>query len=113
MLTIQNLKVLGVDTEKGLTTCMNNESFYLRLVDRAIKDSSFENLKEALENKDYERAFEIAHSLKGVLGNLSLTPLYNIVFELTEILRKRTDMDYSNYINNLLEKRDKIKALTL
>ena len=34
-------------------------------------------------------AFEIAHSLKGVYGNLSLTPLYEPMCELTELLKRQ------------------------
>ncbi|MBR2100374.1 MAG: Hpt domain-containing protein [Eubacterium sp.] len=37
----------------------------------------------ALKNNNLDEGFEIAHSLKGVLGNLSLTPLYDIMVEIT------------------------------
>ena len=102
MLSIELLESKGCKTSEGLNRCLNNKDFYLMLVSKSLKDDSFENLKKALEEKDYNRAFEMAHSLKGVLGNLSLTPLFNIVNELTELLRNRTDMDYSEYTTNLL-----------
>ena len=31
-MTIEELKAYGADTDAGLQRCMNNESFYLRLV---------------------------------------------------------------------------------
>ena len=31
-MTVDDLKTYGANTEEGLRRCMNNESFYLRLV---------------------------------------------------------------------------------
>ena len=47
-------------------------------------------LKQALENKNYEDAFRSAHTLKGVCQNLSFDRLYEVSNELTELLRDRT-----------------------
>ena len=44
LMTIAELKALGVDTEQGLTRCMNNEGFYFRLVKMAAADANFEKL---------------------------------------------------------------------
>ena len=46
-----------------------------------------EKLGAALEAGDVKPAFEAAHSLKGVYANLSLTPVFDPMAELTEILR--------------------------
>ena len=61
--------------------------------------------------KDLKAAFEAAHALKGVLGNLSLTPLYTPVVEITELLRSNTDMDYKSLLDTILEKRDELGRL--
>ncbi len=95
MLTVEKLKEYGADTGEGLSRCMNNEAFYLRLVGMALADDKLEKLGEALEAGDLDRAFEAAHALKGMYGNLSLTPVYAPVYEMTELLRKRTQTDYS------------------
>lgn len=52
-------------------------------------------MKEAVEAGDLKSAFEAAHGLKGVLGNLSLTQRYDPVAEITELLRAVTKMDYT------------------
>ena len=57
---------------------------------------------------DLDAAFEAAHALKGVLGNLGLTPLYEPVAEMTECLRSKTDKDYSAYIDVI---EDRVNAL--
>ena len=87
MLTVDALRDFGAETGKGLERCMNNENFYFRLIRMAMADSGFDRLNAALDAGDTQAAFEAAHALKGVLGNLSLTPLYRPVETLTELLR--------------------------
>ena len=110
MLTIDKLNEFGANTNEALARCMNNEQFYIMLVEKALGDDSLERLDAALKNGNLDEGFEIAHSLKGVLGNLSLTPLYDVIVEVTELLRSRTQTDYSPYMekafslkNTLLE----------
>ena len=98
MLTSKKLNQFGADTQEGLQRCMGNEALYLKLVNFFLADASFAKLKASLEVKDLDTAFQASHALKGVLGNLSLTPLYQIIFEMTELLRKRSDIDYSDYL---------------
>ena len=111
MLTIDALRKFGANTQEGLGRCMNNEAFYLRLVNMALGDAGFEKLKEAIESSDKKAAFEAAHALKGVLGNLSLTPLYAPTSELTELLRAGTDADYPALLDQILRQREALIAL--
>ena len=97
-----------INTKEGLERCLNNEDFYLRLVNKALNDDSYFKLKEELANKNLDEAFKTAHSLKGVIGNLSLTPMYEIIYELTEYLRKKEDIDYSNYLERLFMIREEL-----
>ena len=99
MITVEKLRQYGADADEALQRCMGNEMLYLKLVDRFIEQNAFPSLKEAIEKGDLEGAFHVAHSLKGVLGNLSLTPLFKVIYDMTELLRNRTEMDYSDYIN--------------
>ena len=92
MITIENLKTYGADVATGLARCMNNEGFYLRLVNMELNDANFARLTEALDKGDAHEAFEAAHALKGALGNLAWTPLYAPVSELTERLRHADDI---------------------
>ena len=76
MLTIEGLKDYGADVEEGLKRCVNNQAFYLKMVEKAAGDQTFGKLISALEAGQLEEAFEAAHALKGVYGNLALTPLF-------------------------------------
>jgi HPt (histidine-containing phosphotransfer) domain-containing protein len=66
---------------------------------------------DAIKKGDLEAAFHVAHSLKGVLGNLSLTPLYDVIYNMTEFLRNRTEMDYNPYIEKYEKSYQELVAL--
>ena len=82
MLTVDALRNLGADVEDGIRRCVNSEAFYLKMVGKALPDLRTEELKAALAAGDLARAFEICHTLKGVLANLSLTPALAPVSEM-------------------------------
>lgn len=98
MLTTEKLRQYGANVDEGLQRCVNNEQLYLTLVNRFLNQNTFPDLKAAILDRDLEKAFHISNSLKGVIGNLSLSPLYGIIYQMTELLRNRTEMDYSDYI---------------
>ena len=101
MLTIEELKKLGADTEDGIARCMGNEDFYLRMVKMALDDDRFEKLGAAVRAGDLKDGFEMAHALKGILTNVSLTTLAEPVTEITEDLRERRDKDYSEVLSRI------------
>ena len=111
MLTVDALKELGADTKDGMARCLNREDFYLRMVKMGIQSDGFEALASAVKAGDLDAAFEAAHALKGVMANLSLTPISKDVGEITELLRSRTLMDYGPLVDELLKKRDRFAAL--
>lgn len=63
--------------------------FLLRFTD----DPSFETLLKAFDEKDWETAFRMAHTMKGSCGNLGLSELGEAASELTEDLRSREPSD--------------------
>ena len=86
MLTVDQLREIGVQPEDGLQRCLNDEDFYLTLVKMVPADAGFQKLEESLAGGDLDAAFEAAHALKGVLGNLSLTPLLETILKERDIL---------------------------
>ena len=87
---------------------MNNEAFYFKMIDMAIADGGFDRLGTELEANNLDAAFETAHALKGVYGNLALTPIFEPIHEITEKLRARTEMDYSDLYAEAKAKRDEL-----
>lgn len=85
---IKALEDWNCDTKSALDRMLGDEDFYASLL-MEYKDSfDFNRLREASAQGRCQEAFEVAHALKGVLGNLGLTPLYTMVCEVVEMLRK-------------------------
>ncbi len=110
MITVEKLNELGCNTSEGLERCFNDEEFYLGLIPEAFSGERYKALDEKVKAKDLEGAFEEAHAIKGVLANLALTPLYDVVSEITELLRSRTDTDYSPLLNKMWDIKAKFDA---
>ena len=111
MLTMDALRQFGADVQDGLARCINDESFYLEMVNMVLDDGSFDALSAAVGAGDRKAAFQAAHALKGILANVSLTPIYTEVAELTELLRQDKDGDYPGYLERILRLRNTLLAL--
>lgn len=84
---LKELEDWGCDVQGALNRLLNSRDFYFKLRPSALTDPSFDAFGEALREKDVKAAFESAHTLKGVLGNLGLTPMYKETCSAVELLR--------------------------
>jgi polar amino acid transport system substrate-binding protein len=85
----------GIDADAGLATVQQNASLYRRLLVK-FRDgqADFENqLRSALQDDDYETATRLAHTLKGVAGNIGARSLQNVVRELEAACAERLSSD--------------------
>ena len=105
-MNIEKLRELGANVDEGLERCMGMEDFYLEMIELGLSDDRFEALGKALEEGNLDSAFEDAHALKGVVGNLALTPLYETVSEMTENLRAKVQTDYEVIYKKILSQRE-------
>ena len=86
----------GVDYDATLRRFAGNMVLYLRVLGMLPNDKSLEKLGAAIDSGDLDKAFEAAHTLKGVAGNLGLTPLLEAVHTIVEPLREREERsDYA------------------
>lgn len=108
MLTLDTLREFGADVDEGLERCMGDEEFYLELIPDALTESYYTSIENLINEKDLSQAFEVAHSLKGIVANLSLTPIHTPVSEITEGLRNGEDIDYSPLIAEMWKQRNKL-----
>lgn len=111
MLTVNAMKEFGADTDTALARCAGSEALYLRLVGKVPDSEDFDKLEAAVKAKDFDTAFNLAHGLKGILLNLSITPIADPVSEMTELLRSKQDVDYSSYIEKMQAERKKLTAI--
>ena len=81
------LKEYGVDYCAGVRRFLDDSELYEEMLGEFLSDGSFMRLEQAVEAGEYLAAFEQAHALKGVSGNLDMTALYRTSSVLTEYLR--------------------------
>ena len=110
-MTLDDLRSLGVNVDEGIDRCLGNEGFYLQMLDRCLDDPKFEELGKALLESDLDAAFELAHALKGVAANLSLTKLHDSLGAITDKLRDRTQMDYTDMYESVMKNKADLDAV--
>ncbi|MBR5109893.1 MAG: Hpt domain-containing protein [Clostridia bacterium] len=112
-MTLDTLTAYGANTAEGMGRCLNDEPFYLDMVVMALKDKNFDLLKDAMNAGDARAAFSAAHSLKGSVGNVALTPIYEPLCVLTELLRGKDakTKDGGALLEEIMAQREKALAL--
>ncbi|WOC31371.1 MULTISPECIES: Hpt domain-containing protein [Caproicibacterium] len=92
---IDLLNVYGADTAVTMERFLQDEALYQSCLQSFSADPAFDELRRALQKQDFTAAFNAAHTLKGVAGNLGLTPLFNTISTLVEALRAK---EFSNVV---------------
>lgn len=78
-----------VDVSATMERFMGNQVLYAKCLGMMFEDKTMEHLTKAMGEGDMEAAFAEAHTLKGVSGNMGITPLYQAVCALVEALRNK------------------------
>jgi len=107
----KDLSDWGVDLKETLSRFIDDKDFYVSCLHIFTSEDEFEVLDDSIKKEDYQKAFEVAHSLKGLTGNLGLTPLYEKLCIFVESLRNK---DYSNIkeeYQEIIEKRNEFLGL--
>ena len=89
----QQLEESGADVEGTLKRFMGNDGIYQKFLGKFPNDPNYANLGTNIESGNYEEAYKCAHALKGVVGNLGLTPIFENVSTLVEDLRNKANAD--------------------
>lgn len=84
---LEELKNWGCDIDGALERFVGDEELYKTCLYTVLDDKAFSGLGEALYAGQVKEAFDYAHTLKGVLANMGLTPMYDITVRIVEPLR--------------------------
>lgn len=94
-------KLLGFDLERGLRTMSGNRQLYRRLLGQFRSD--YRNMAEQIKNAyyagDYDRAHHLAHTIKGVSGNVAALRVHETASELDDCLKKRNHSQFPKYMS--------------
>ncbi len=67
-----------IDIEDGLSRVRGNKGLYKRMLGMFVQSAEFAAFEEAWAERNYEKMADIAHSLKGMTGNLGLVKVYEL-----------------------------------
>ncbi len=83
------LRLEGVDTESGLLKVAGNKELYVRLLGKFFNGNrqSAASIESALDNGSFDVVKHIAHTIKGVAGNLGMTGLFEVSARLEQAVK--------------------------
>ena len=89
------LQIPGLDVGQGLRRVIGSIPLYLSLLRKFVSGQRDvpDQILQALDQRDWERAEILAHTLKGVAGNIGATGLQQLATELDELVSERLDPD--------------------
>ena len=89
MSLFEELKDLGVDVDEGLERVMGDEDLYEMTLGMFIDSVNSNPVSlEDFDAGDLEELIRRIHMLKGLTGNLALTPLFTRYTQVLEFLRE-------------------------
>lgn len=110
--TLRALEAYGFDREQVMERFVDDQEFYLDCCSQVLHDPAFDELDGLLRSAGEDgRAFDCAHSLKGILSNVGLVRLFDCVSQLVEILRGTKEGDVWALYRELLRLREECLAL--
>lgn len=114
MLNEQQIDALvahGVDYHGGIDRFGGNVALFEKFIFRYLDDTHYDHLVEALDAGDIEEGFRIAHTLKGVVGNLSFASYFSALDPLTEALRAGDADEARTYMPQVAKAHDETVAI--
>ena len=106
-------EIAGIDLAAARRMVANNDAILLRLLN-GFHDKYMDyaaSIKRHLDEGDHETAERLAHSLKGVSGNLRANRVFSVVKELDEVLRQDPNSDrIPGLIDDLSQALEEVKS---
>ena len=112
------LSKAGIDANEGIRRFNNNREVFENFLETFPESGLYEKMIKAIDDRNVKDAFQAAHALKGVSGNLSLVKLHADLIPLVEELRAESfekvsvliipvEESYKKVIEILKEERNK------
>ncbi len=83
----QQLESAGIDSTDLMERLMSNMTLISRFCKRFPTDTNYDKMIAGIQAGDAEVAFQSAHALKGVCGNLSMKGMLQVLEPVVEKLR--------------------------
>ena len=99
---LNELKVWGCDVEGAMERFLEDEELYYSCLEMLVEDEELKRLGEELEEGETE---------EGVIGNMGLTPMFEIIVRIVEPLRTGRVENLEPVYEELVEAKDYLKGL--
>lgn len=87
------LEGAGYDVDGALARFVNNADLFMMFLKKIPGDEHFAPIKAQIESGDYAEAHKNAHAIKGVVGNLGMTPVFDASAILCTLLKAGDNAD--------------------
>ncbi len=105
---LEELKSLGVDVDGGIKRLNGKQSLYERMMFKFLDMMKKSVVSPDFSSNDYTEVMEVAHTLKGAAGNLSITPLYEGYGQIVDLLRGQKPEEARKVLEDMLPKQKEI-----
>ncbi len=101
---------LGVDVSGGVSRLGGNKALYKRLLGSFVKSIKEYDIQIDFDENDYDEIIKKAHAIKGIAGNLSITPLYDGYAQIVSFLRNAEPRNAKEVLKKILPVQNEITA---
>lgn len=108
MSMLDELQEMGVDVDEGLQRFMNNTSLYEKMLRTFPNMIHSSKISLNFDDSECDDLIEKTHALKGVTGNLSLTPLFVSYTKIVDLLRNGKPEEARVELNQMLPVQEKV-----
>lgn len=102
------LKELGVDVDSGLKRINGNQALYSKLLGSFVKGMKSYRVEADFDASDVQEMIEKTHTIKGISGNMSITPVYEAYTKIVDLLRTGKPEEARAIIKDVLPVQEQI-----
>ncbi len=108
---IDMLEARGCDVDGAMERFMHDEEFYMECFYDVLADENFLLLGDYIRERDVDRAFDCAHMLKGLLSNMGISSMHDIIVQMVELLRGGVTEGLMDMYGGLIEEKKSYDAM--
>lgn len=107
-ITRTRLNEAGVDIKGTLERFLGNEAMYEKFLSKFVSDPNFQLLCQSVSEQNYDEVERVAHTMKGVAGNLGLNPVQDLLQLVVNAVRAGDYQAIEGFMAQLTPKYDLI-----
>lgn len=110
MSLLTELQAFDVDVQDGLKRFVNNAALYEKMLKKFPAAAEDLPVLTHFESGNLETALANAHTLKGMTGNLSLSPLYKAYTDIVALLRADNPEEAKKLLISIIPAQEELVA---